>query len=286
MGPHLETAPAAARAERGSSFAYSFAFLPKEQRDALRAVYAFCRRTDDIVDGDAERAVKSARLDAWRAQMERSLVPGADGVDPVLREFAAAAARFGIPVLHARELLDGAAMDLTKSRYETFDELRTYCCRVASSVGLMSLPIFGARGADAAKYAVELGIALQLTNIIRDVGADARLGRIYIPLDEIARFGAAEEALLSGRRSPEFASLMRFQAERSRAHFRRAEALLPREDRRALFAAAIMARVYLRLLGRIEASGYDVFGPPARVARHEQLLIAVNCWFQRRVLGA
>ncbi len=269
---------------RGSSFAYSFSFLPKDQRDALGAVYAFCRETDDIVDNDGDRAEKLGRLDDWRRQFERSLGGGSDL--PVLRRFAAAVDRYHIPAAHAYELLAGAEMDLTRDRYPSFDALKEYCYHVASSVGLMCLAIFSPKDPRTKEYAVHLGIALQLTNIIRDVGADARLGRIYLPLDEMARFGLAEADVLALRTTPGFASLMAFQTARARDYFRQAREELPTEDRGAMFAATIMERIYVHTLDRIERSRFDVLTRSIHLPRSEQFLIAVKYYLQRRLLGA
>jgi phytoene synthase len=281
MGSYL-TLPAEASHQR-SSFAYSFSFLPRAQREALKAVYAFCRETDDLVDNDADAASKSGRLNRWREELTASLTGGA--ASPTLRTLASVIARFEIPPAHAFELVRGVEMDLEKDRYRTFAELKEYCYHVASSVGLMSLAIFGPRSAAAREYAVRLGIALQLTNIIRDVGADARFGRIYLPLDELERFGCPERDILERRHTPAFAALMAFQASRAREYFRLAQESLPPEDRRAMFAATIMERIYFHTLERVERSGFRVFGGPIHLPRPLQFLIAARCYLQRRLLG-
>jgi phytoene synthase len=273
------------RSEHQSSFAYSFLFLPHEQREALSAVYAFCRASDDLVDGGGDRLVKAERFQAWRDEVERAVAGSESGTSPVTTRLARAVRAYAIPVVHLRELLRGVEMDLVRDRYESFEELREYCYHVASAVGLMSLPIFGATSDGARAYAVELGIALQLTNIIRDVGADARLGRIYLPLDEVRRFGCTDREILDGRPSAGFRALMEAQAVRAREYFARAQASLPRADRGKLIAPAIMERSYLHTLARIERSGFDVFREPLHASRPALAWIAARTWLQYRLPG-
>jgi 15-cis-phytoene synthase len=266
-----------------SSFRFSFSFLPKKQRDALRAVYAFCRSTDDIVDNNENVDKKLERLGTWRRELERAL--SGTSSSTVLNRLSAIAKKFNIPVDHFHALLRGVEMDLVKNRYETFEELREYCTLVASSVGLMSLEIFRPRNDVTREYAVNLGIALQLTNILRDVGTDANYGRIYLPLEDLRRFHYSEAELFSRRFSPQFRELMEFEAGRAEEYFRKAQACLPREDRRAMFAAKIMERIYYHTLLRIREAGYDVFTRPVTLPRTTQFLIAVKYWVMHRILG-
>jgi 15-cis-phytoene synthase len=175
-------------------------------------------------------------------------------------------------------LIDGVEMDLTHPRYETFDALAEYCRRVASAVGLVCVEIFGYRDPAARIYAIELGMALQLTNIIRDVASDLRQGRVYLPVEDLARFGVAEDALHAGRVTPAVQALLRFECERARSYYAAAAAALPRGDRRSLLAAEIMGAIYFEILRRIERSGYDVFSRRIRVPRPYQAVIALRLW--------
>jgi phytoene synthase len=266
-----------------SSFRYSFSFLPRAQREALRAVYAFCRSTDDIVDNNDNIDKKLESLGKWRNELERALE--GNSAYGVLNRLSAIARTFNIPVEHFYALLRGVEMDLVKNRYETFDELREYCTLVASSVGLMSLEIFRPANAMTREYAVNLGIALQLTNILRDVGVDASYGRIYLPLEDLRRFHCSESELLSRRFTPQFRELLEFEASRAESYFQRAQECLPREDRRAMFAAKIMERIYFHTLQRIREAGYDVFSRPVALPRTTQFLIAVKYWLKHRIFG-
>ena len=242
----------AATINRGSasSFYYSFSFLPRDQREALKTVYAFCRTTDDIVDNSQDVNYKLERLHKWRSELEQALTGKSEY--PLLNQLSAIAKRFKIPVVHFHELLKGVEMDLVKNRYQSFDELKEYCYLVASSVGLMSLEIFGPRSERTKEYTINLGIALQLTNIIRDVSIDAKYGRIYLPHEDLSRFGYSEADLLAHRYSQQFVALMEFEAQRAEEFFRLAQASLPTEDRRAMFAAKIMERIYFHTLLRIK----------------------------------
>jgi phytoene synthase len=268
-----------------SSFDFSLAFLPREKREALKTVYAFCRTTDDIVDSPEISEVnrKIELLSTWRAELERAFDGRSDY--PVLNRLSGIARRFNIPVLHFYELLRGVEMDLVKNRYETFEELKQYCLLVASSVGLMTLEIFGPRNNETREYAVNLGIALQLTNILRDVAIDASYGRIYLPLEDLRRFGYRESDLLARRYSPQFRELMEFETLRAEEYYRRAKESLPSEDRRAMFAPKIMERIYFHTLLRIKGAGYNVFDHRVRLPRILQFLIAVKYWVKQRLFG-
>lgn len=275
----------AAAINRGStsSFYYSFSFLPRDQREALKTVYAFCRTTDDIVDNDQDVSYKLDRLRKWRNELEHAF--SGESEYPLLNQLSAIAKRFKIPVVHFHELLKGVEMDLVKNRYQSFDELREYCYLVASSVGLMSLEIFGPRSEKTKEYAINLGIALQLTNILRDVSIDANYGRVYLPQEDLHRFGYSEEDLFAHRYSREFISLMEFEARRAEEYFKLAQESLPSKDRRAMFAARIMERIYFHTLLRIKEARYNVFDQSVHLPRALQFLIAVKYWVKQRVLG-
>lgn len=284
MGSHVATIPAEFGLKGGStSFFYSFSFLPKHQRDALKTVYAFCRTTDDIVDTGQDVNKQVELLHNWRSELEKALAGTSDY--PILNQLSAIAQRFNIPVVHFHELIKGVEMDLVKNRYQTFDELKEYCYLVASSVGLMSLEIFRPRNEKTREYAINLGIALQLTNILRDVGVDARYGRIYLPLEDLRRFGLSESDILNHRYTPGFTALMQFEALRAEEYYLRSKDLLPGEDKRAMFAAKIMERIYYHTLLRIRESGYRVYEKPLYLPRITQLLIALKYWVKQRVFG-
>ncbi len=266
-----------------SSFHYSFSFLPKPQREALKTVYAFCRTTDDIVDNAQDVVTNVDRLRKWRTELELALTASSEY--QLLNTLSGIAKRFNIPVVHFYELLKGVEMDLVKNRYQTFDELKDYCYHVASSVGLMCLGIFGSKDQRTKDYAINLGIALQLTNILRDVGADATYGRIYLPQEDLHRFQISEEDILARQYSPTFRSLMEFEAARAEEYFQRAQQSLPDTDKRAMFAAKIMERIYFHTLLRIREANYDVFTKPVYLPRTLQFLIAVKYWVKQRILG-
>ncbi len=266
-----------------TSFYYSFSLLPKQKRDAIRTVYAFCRFTDDLVDEEPEQHRKMEGLRRWREELERALSGTSNHA--ILNQLAATAERFRIPVKHFYDLITGVEQDLTRSRYATFGELERYCYHVASTVGLMCSEIFGYTNPRAKEYAVNLGIALQLTNIIRDVAADARRGRIYLPGDELDRFGVSEDDILTTRRTPQALALIKFQCDRAREYFDRADETFPHEDRAFFFPARIMESIYRQVLKRIEESGYNVFERRFSIARPHQLWIALRIWLNHRFLG-
>jgi 15-cis-phytoene synthase len=259
-----------------SNFYYSFLFLAKDKRQAMYAVYAFCRSVDDIADGQASGAEKRGRLDEWRCELDRCY-EGKAG-HPISVRLAQSMRRFPIPKELFEELIAGVEMDLTQHRYPTFHDLYEYCYRVAGVVGLMCIEIFGYRNPKAKDYAINLGVALQLTNIMRDVRVDAERGRIYLPQEELARFGYTEEELLRGAYTPTFVELMRFSAARARRYFQNARELLAAEDRRSLVAAEIMGAIYYRLLEAIEASGYRVFDRTITLPTTHKLWIALSVW--------
>jgi phytoene synthase len=258
-----------------SNFYYAFRLLTPERRAALYAVYAFCRFIDDIAD-DESRREPAALLARWREELE--LVYRGAPTHPIGCALADAVQRFPLPQEYFLDLIRGVEMDLTQRRYATFDELYQYCYRVASTVGLLCIEIFGYQRRSARDYAVDLGIAFQLTNILRDVLEDARRGRIYLPLEDLRRFDCAEAELLSGRYSPRVGALMAFECGRARAYYLRARGALAPEDRGSLAAAEAMRSIYERLLDRIEACNFDVFGPKVTLPRYEKVTLALAAW--------
>lgn len=247
-----------------SNLALAFVSLGRERRQDITTFYAFCRLIDDIADSaELSVAEKSAGLAAWRAWVRG---PQA-GEAPLAAEIRALLTKYRLGPEMLDEIITGVEMDLSISRYPTFEELRLYCYRVASAVGLVSIEIFGYRNPRCRDYAIELGLALQTTNIIRDVGKDLRAGRVYLPQEELARFDYSEADLLAHVHDARFLAVMEYQAARAHAFFDGAAALLPAEDRRAMVAAEIMASVYRALLRRIERDGFQVFDKEYRLSR-------------------
>jgi phytoene synthase len=264
-----------------TSFLYSFSLLPRPKREAIHAVYAFCRYSDDIVDEDDDLHRKIVRLRRWRIELNRAL--GGTSSSSLLNQLSATARRFNIPVELFYELLRGMEMDLTTTRYRTFDDLQEYCYLVASTVGLVCRKIFGYRNESTRDYAVNLGIALQLTNILRDVKDDAKRGRIYLPLEDLARFGYSEDDLLHCRYTPAFRSLMEFECLRARSYFDKARASLGNEDKRSFFAARVMSSIYAHILRGIEKADYNVFDRRISIPRLLKLLIALRYWLSHHL---
>ncbi len=264
-----------------TSFYYSFSLLPKQKREAIHTVYAFCRFTDDIVDESPDEQKSVALLRRWRVELGNALK--GNSTYSMLNQLSATAARFNIPVQYFYELIRGVEMDLSKKRYGTFAELREYCYLVASSVGLMCREIFGYRTESTRDYAINLGIALQLTNIIRDIRDDAKKGRIYLPLEDLNAFGVAEEDILEGRHTPEFTSLMRFECDRASGYFDAARDALKDEDKYYFFAARVMWSIYAHVLERIKRSGYRVLERRISIPLYLKLLITLRYWLSHRL---
>jgi len=260
----------------GSSFAAGFRFLEPCRRQALNALYAFCREVDDVVDECREPAVARATLDWWRGEI--AALDGDRPTHPVVRALAAAREHFSLPAEQLAEIIDGMQMDLEQSRYADFAQLQLYCHRAAGVVGLLSAEIFGYQDRRTLKYAHALGLAFQLTNIIRDVGEDARRGRIYLPQDELARFGVTEADILQGRHTPAFRELMAFQAARAREHYERAFAHLPARDRKAQRPGLIMAAIYRDLLEQIAQDGFLVLDHRTVLTPPRKLWLALKTW--------
>ena len=259
------------------NFYYAFVTLPLEKRKAIYAAYAFCRHCDDSVDEAASPEDKLSALTDLRsslAQAYRGQAP-----TPTFLALADAADRYSIPEDYFQEIIQGVESDLVKTRYQNFDELRQYCYRVASVVGLVCLQIFQYRDDAAREYAVDLGLAMQLTNIMRDVKEDWSMGRVYLPQDEMARFGYTEEQLEAGVRNDAFVQLLRFQGERAREYFRSGFRLLPYLSRRSRACPAVLGAIYSRVLDRIEASGYDVLGEQRiALSTGEKARITARAW--------
>ena len=270
-------------AASGSSFYYSFVFLPPDTRRAITAFYALCRELDDVVDECHERQVAEAKLDWWRSEIARFAAGAPE--HPATRALFDTPQGRNAPSALLLEIVDGMAMDLDRLRYPDFKSLNLYCYRVAGVVGEVAAAIFGgsrsADDRDIRRYAHELGLAFQLTNIIRDVGEDARRGRIYLPQDELARFGVAEADILNGRSSPEFQTLMQFQFERASAHYASALAALPASAHRAQRPGLVMAAIYRTLLDEIRRAGFPVLSARVSLTPLRKLWLAGKTWLFR-----
>ena len=269
---------------RDTNFYYSFLVLPEHKRRAIIAVWDFFRAVDDDVDERAgqlataeERQAAAGALAGWRAEVAACYEGGqprtAQGVALVPH-----VAAFKLPRQPFEDVIDGVEIDLDRPRFASFDDLREYCLRVASAVGLVCIEIFGYTNPKSRQYAVDLGIALQLTNILRDLGRDLSAGRLYLPTEDLARFGVTEDDLRAGIVTDGVRALLDFEARRAREHYLKAASELPREDARRFVAARIMAAIYFSLLQRIEMRGFDVFGAPVRLARWRKVSIAASTW--------
>jgi 15-cis-phytoene synthase len=268
---------------RDTSFYYSFLVLPPEQRHAIVTVWDACRAIDDAVDEAPDRASAATRLAFWRAEVGRVFDPGGVPQSPQGQALQPVARRFDLPRRSFDDLVDGVQMDLERSRYETFDELREYCWRVASTVGLICLNIFGCRHPGGREYAMHLGLALQLTNIVRDVKTDFARGRVYLPQDEMRRFQCTEAHLRAGAVTEHLRALLQHQLARAREFYARAAAARPPGESTRLAAAEIMGAIYFGLLRRIESHGYDVFSEVVRVPRPQRAWIAASTWARTRL---
>jgi phytoene synthase len=258
--------------QSGSNFAHSFRFLPAARRRAITALYAFCREVDDVVDEAAEPGVARMKLAWWRVEV--AAMYGGTPQHPVAQALKAVVGEYALPREHFDAIIDGMAMDLEQNRYLDFATLERYCHRVAGVVGLLSADIFGYVDPATRDYAHELGIAFQLTNIIRDVGEDARRGRIYVPQDELERFGVTAADILGRKVTPGFQALMAFQVDRARAYHARALAALPARDRRAQRPGLMMAAIYRALLDEIERDGFRVLDRRINLTRLAKAWIA------------
>lgn len=278
----LESQPAQAK----TSFYYSFSFLPKEEREAINTVYSFCRQIDDIVDESPSRNAeiilrKRERLAWWRTEIDKCY----EGiqVNPLLLPLAGVVRRFPIPKQYFLMLIDGCERDLVQYRYESFDDVKDYCYSVASVVGLMCIEIFGYKYEETKEYAVNLGYALQLTNILRDVKTDKDRGFIYLPKEDLERFRYTEEDLMNENYNENFIELMRFEARRVREYYHKARTALRPDERVTMFAAEIMDAIYYRLLEKIELNDFNVFRKKIKVSTSHKFMIAIKHWLSTRI---
>ena len=265
-------------AASGSSFYYSFLFLPPERRQAITALYAFCREVDDVVDECADPQLARTKLAWWRTELA-AMYAGKPS-HPVTMALARAAARFDLPQEQLAEIIEGMEMDIGQSRYADFKSLHLYCYRVASVVGLLAAEIFGYGDRRTLKYAHDLGLAFQLTNIIRDVGEDARRGRIYIPADELRQFNVPAADILQARYSDNFRRLMEFQIERAGKYYEQSMAQLPPQDRRAQRPGLMMAAIYRATLDEIRRDGCRVLDRRIALTPLRKLWIAWRTWIK------
>ena len=268
--------------EVGSSFYYSSLFLPAERRTALCDLDAFCREAEQLGRGTADGR---AALSRWRESIDGIFGDGAPPPEGTLAaRLAAHAGRLPLPRQAFLDVLDGAAMDLERSRYGGWEELKERC-RLLAAGTVLGVAVFEPRRAASRAYAAELGQALQLTRMLRDVGQDAAEGRIYLPAEDRERFGVSEEEILSRTPTPEFGELMAFESARARRVFFQADLLLPPEDRMALFVAEILGRIHYQTLERIEGSGFDVLRRRIDLPRHRKAIIAFSTWLKYKILG-
>ena len=259
------------------NFYYAFLTLPQERRRAIYVAYAFCRYCDDAVDSAESVDQKTATLQSLHARLSDAYTGRTN--DPLFLALADVADRHDIPEEYFKQVIHGVESDLTKVRYRDFEELRTYCYQVASVVGLICLQIFGYKDDRAREHAIDLGLAMQLTNITRDIQEDLELGRIYLPQDEIARFGYSEEAMEAGIVNESFINLMRFQAERARGYFDSGFKLLPYLSPRSRACPAVMGQLYSKVLQRIEEAKFDVFQHRISLSKSEKLRVTAQTWF-------
>ena len=266
-------------AQSSSSFTVSFIFLPKTQRNAMTALYAFCREVDDVVDECSDYAVAQTKLNWWKAEINNLYTnipqhPVTKALQPVVKQY-------NLAQEHFLEIIDGMEMDLKFNRYEDFKQLQLYCYRVASVVGLLSAQIFGFSNRKTLKYAHDLGMAFQLTNIIRDVGEDARRGRIYLPLDELKKAKVSEEDILQSRESPQVKELIEFQIERAETYYDKALRELPPEDAKQQRTGLMMAAIYRTLLREIKRDSADkVLNFKTKIPPLRKFLLAIQTYFK------
>jgi phytoene synthase len=264
-----------------SNLALAFVLLPRAKRAGMSALYAFCREVDDVADDESVPVPeRRARLVAWRVDVGRAC--GAESPEfPVNRELQPVIRQYHLPFEYFDALLQGVEMDLDIKRYQNYQDLELYCYRVASVVGLLSIEIFGYSNSACRDYAIHLGKALQLTNILRDIRNDAARGRIYLPLDELARFRVSCEEILQLEYSDRFVALAESVAGRAQRYYQQAREILPDADRRSMVAAELMDSVYWRLLRKLERRRFNVFGPhPIRLNKGQKLLLILRAWYK------
>lgn len=260
-----------------SSFYYAFNLLPEPKRDAMNTVYAFCRKTDDIVDETEDSLdVKYEKLRRWRIEFEKAFIGHSEF--PLLNKLGKTISNFNIPLDPFFELIKGMEMDIQRDRYRSFDDLQLYCYRVASTVGLMCIEIFGYKNPSTKSFAVDLGIALQLTNILRDIGKDAEQGRIYLPQDDLHQFNYNENDLMAKVYNDQFRDLMIYESARAKRYFNSATSHLDPEDKKTMFAARAMQHIYYKMLEKIIDADYDVYSNNIKVPTIEKVGIALGVW--------
>jgi phytoene synthase len=264
--------------QSGSSFYHSFRFLPADRRRAITALYAFCREVDDVVDECSDANVARTTLNWWRAEV--AAIYGGKPQHPVAQALAPIVQRYNLSQEHLLEIIDGMEMDLDQPRYPDFKSLQLYCYRVASVVGLLSAEIFGYTDRKTLKYAHDLGIAFQLTNIIRDVGEDARRNRIYLPMDELQQFGVTAADILNSRETDNFRKLMAFQVERAQRYYKQALDQLPAVDRKPQRTGLIMAAIYQATLDEVVSSGCHVLKERVSLGTGYKLWLAIKTWLK------
>jgi phytoene synthase len=262
----------------GSSFYNSFRFLPKDKRCAITALYAFCREVDDVVDECSDAGVARTTLNWWRTEV--AAIFSGKPQHPVCQALVPIVKQFNLAQEHLLEIIDGMEMDLDQPSYADFKSLQLYCYRVASVVGLLSVEIFGYTDRQTLKYAHDLGIALQLTNIIRDVGEDARRNRIYLPMDELKQFGISAADILNAHETENFQKLMAFQIERAKHYYQQALDHLPAADRKAQRTGLIMAAIYRATLDEVVASGCHVLKERVSLTPRYKLWLAFRAWIK------
>lgn len=262
--------------QSGSSFYYSFLFLPPQRRQAITALYAFCREVDDVVDETSDASIAQTTLQWWRNEVKQMLAGSPS--HPVTRALHPHLETFNLRGEHLMAVIDGMEMDLTQTRYLDFQALERYCWHVASVVGILSASIFGYSDQRTLDYAEKLGMAFQLTNIIRDVGEDARRGRIYLPISELQQFEVTAAEILNAKHSDRFEALMKFQVDRAQAYYNEAFALLPAADRRAQRPGLIMAAIYRTLLNEITEDGLRVLQHKVSLTPLRKLWLAWKTW--------
>lgn len=265
-------------AKSRSSFYYSFLFLPIERRRAVNALYAFCREVDDVVDENQNKDEAHSQLNWWRNEIDFMLL--GQPAHPVTMALQPHLGNYSLDGAHLHAIIDGMEMDLKQDRYPTFDGLKQYCWHVASVVGILVASIFGATKKETLHYAEKLGLAFQLTNIIRDVGEDAQRGRIYLPEDEMQRFQIHSSEILENKHTDNFENLMRFQVVRAKKIYDEALALLPREDRKAQLPGLIMAAIYRALLDEIEKDSFSVFKQRISLAPLQKIWLAWKAYIR------
>ncbi len=260
-----------------SSFYYAFTLLPEDKRDAMNTVYAFCRKTDDLVDeGNEPDDLKYQNLRKWRIEFEKAIYNQSD--IPFFNKLSSIIKKFNIPIEPFFELIKGMEMDLQKKRYLKIEDLIEYCYRVASTVGLMCIEIFGYKNHSARDYAVNLGLAMQLTNIMRDVKVDAENGRIYLPQEDLAKFNYPESDLFNHVYNSNFTDMMKFESGRAHHYFEKANKSLDFDDKPAMFAARAMQHIYFKLLKKLDKNDYNIFDQRINVTKYEKAAIALGVW--------